>query len=311
MTNPSQLDSRFLPPKTWETHYFDNPETSHRVRYSFLPADNKLKANLVILPGLSEFGEKYIETAIFFAAKGFDVYVIDWAYQGMASRYNKIPHKRHSDGYEADISDLDFLIHRKITNDKPFFMLAHSMGGNIGLRYLIDKPEVFKAASISAPLLGIQDLKSFTALISFILKLLSPFHHSYVPGGHDWKESNRSSDGKDIFSSDPVRDQIHNYWSLHNPDLQVGSPTLKWLYESLKSIHFVKSGYDHIQIPVLIALAGKEKLVDNEEIKNAAKKIKKGSLLVLEGAKHEILMETDDIRDQFLSETIRIFTESI
>ena len=279
MTNPSQLDARFLPPPTWETHYFDNPGTSHRMRYSFLPASNQHKANLIILPGLSEFGEKYIETATFFGAKGFNVYVIDWAYQGLSTRQRKAPHKRHSDGFEADVSDLDYLIQNKANNEKPFFMLAHSMGSNIGLRYLINSPEVFKAASMSAPLLGIQDLKFFASPIRVLLKFLNPFHHCYVPGGHDWKESNRSSDGKDIFSSDPLRDQLHNTWSLHNPKLQVGSPTLKWLYESLKSIRFIKSRYHHIQIPVLIALAGKEKLVDNEEIKNAAKKIKKARCL--------------------------------
>lgn len=303
------LEERFLPPDNWQTGDFINPETTHQIHYNFiLPPTNNSKGIIVILPGLSEFGEKYIETARFFSDLGYGIYIIDWAYQGRSTRLKDSPQKRYSDGYETDISDLDFFIKNIIGTTKPLYMLAHSMGSNIGLRYLIDHQNIFTAASFSAPMLGIKDLRFFP---NFLKLFFLPFASHYIPGGKDWHETARSSDGKDIFSSDPIRDQIHNSWSLSNPELQVGNTTYKWLYESLKSISLLKDSatLQKVTIPVLAAKAGKETLVDNKSIDQFIKKIPNGKLLDLKKSKHEIMVETDDIRDLFLAETLKTFNQ--
>lgn len=308
------LEERFLPPENWQSGEFDNPDTGHKIHYNFILPENKTpKGIIVALPGLSEFGEKYIETARFFLQHGYGFYVIDWAYQGRSIRHPHNTHKRHSDGYETDIDDLHFLIENIIGTEKPLYMLAHSMGGNIGLRYLVEHSNTFKAASFSAPMLGIEDLKFFSSPLKFVLQLIHHIHHLYIPGGKDWHEGARTSDGEDIFSSDPVRDQIHNAWCLSNPDLQVGNPTFKWIHESLKSIHILenKEILQKIEIPFFIACAKKEKLVDNSAIQKTAKALPNAKLLEIKNAKHEILMETDDVRDKFLKETLNLFTESI
>jgi lysophospholipase len=299
------LESRFLPNENWQDGFFDNPKTNHKIHYSSSLVSVS-KGTVVILPGLSEFSEKYIETAQFFNAHHYDIYIIDWAYQGRSTRRADNPQKRHSDGYETDISDLTFLINNIIPTNKPLYMLAHSMGGHIGLRYLATQNHKVKAASFSAPMLGIKGVRYFPAGLSALFK---PIENFYIPTGKDWHESSRKSDGTDIFTSDPIRDQVHNKWKLSNSELQVGYPTFKWIRESLNSILFMKQkeNLQEIKIPTLIATAGKEALVDNKAIQSAAPIMLQTKLMHFKNAKHEILMEIDDIRDQFLNETLYLF----
>lgn len=306
------LEDRFLPPDNWHCDEFTNPETGHNIHYASLQAPMNIKGTVCALPGLSEFTEKYIETAKFFTNHGYDFHVIDWAYQGRSSRLKRNPHKRHSDSYNTDISDLHFFIKNIIKPEIPLFMLGHSMGGNIGLRYIDQHPSVFKAAAFSAPMLGIEDLKKYYPLIKIILSILRKFlGESYVPGGKNWHKEARNSDGTDIFSNDKIRDSIHNIWCLSNPELQVGNPTFLWLWESLKSINTIETSTSNINIPVLFALADKERLVDNNAIRKISSVLKNSKLLELKNCKHEILMETDEVRDVFLKKTLDLFNESI
>ncbi len=297
---PPDLEDRFLPPENWTENYFEHPETGHKIRYGHASAENA-KACVILLGGLSEFAEKYFETMRDLNARGLSVWTMDWAYQGLSNRNPKNPHKRCSDGYDADLSDLHFFTETIVPKEKPIILLAHSMGGHIGLRYLAEHPDNFKATAFSAPMLGIRDIRIYGRTIKLLLKILLPLHTSYVPGGKDWHETMRKSDGNDVFSSDPARDGLHNLWCLHTPALQVGNPTLRWLYESVKSLDILNAPETlrKIKIPVLLTTAGDEKIVDNKAIKAASDYIEKSIYLEIEGAKHEILMEKDEYRIQF------------
>lgn len=306
----TNLQDRFLKPTHWHQVKIQNPTTNHTINYAHNISQNNNRPLIVCLPGLSEFCEKYYETANFFINNGYNILVIDWAYQGRSTRLSSNPHKRHSDGYDSDINDLKLILDKNITQNTPLFMLGHSMGGHIGLRFLSQYPDYFQAASFSAPMLGIKDLKYTGWLVRLFAPFFRFFQTSYIPKGQNWRVSARKSDGTDIFSSDPLRDTIHNIWCSHDPALQVGNPTVKWILESLKSIAFLKKNLKKIKTPILIGMAEKEEIICNDAIKTATKKIPNAKILSLKNAKHEIIMETDNIRDEFLNETLTLFRQS-
>jgi lysophospholipase len=301
------LEDRFLPDNNWNVGSFTNPETNHEIHYS-TSLIKSAKNTLIILPGLSEFGEKYIETTKFFNNQNYDVYIIDWAYQGRSSRYKANHNKRYSDGYEADLSDLNFFIKNIIKPNKPLYMLGHSMGAHIAMRYLATQDHNIKAASFSAPMLSIKGLKYFPAWLSFIFK---PFENSYVPKGKDWSTSSRSNGGADEFSSDSIRGQIHSTWSIFNPELRVGNATLKWVITSLKSMKILNSSKSlkKITIPTLFGIAENDLLINNHAIFRAINIIPNAKTVEFKNAKHEILVETDDIRGVFLNKTLKLFKQ--
>lgn len=311
-TPPPDLEPRFLPPEGWRWHKFTTPR-AQKLRFgSVFPKDSVPHAVVICLPGLSEFGEKYFELAHNMLDRNLAFWVLDWAGQGQSDRHLKNPHKRHSFGFQNDIDDLHYFLmeyvkHACVHPDVgriPMVMLGHSMGGNIGLRYLQQHPDMFECAAFSAPMLGIHAMGLIPHFIkSPLLSVLAEcFGKNYVLGGGDFSAKNRPSDGTGIFSSDPERDKIHNVWSLHDPALQVGSVTWRWLYEAYRSCRKArkKINLSASQTPCILATAGKEKLVSNDRIRAAAKILPNAEHLNLAGARHEILMERDEFRTPFL-----------
>ncbi len=305
------LDPKYLAPAGWITHSFVNDATKHKIHYGRVyPQGRPPSAVIVCLGGLSDFSEKYYEVAHDMLSRNFAFWILDWQYQGRSGRLANTPQRRHSDGFETDISDLkkfvdDYIVPAAVHPDVgriPLIMLGHSMGANIGLRFLAQFPKRFDAAAFTAPFLGIYNFSSEMKLFVACLRPFIPFiGKRYIPGGTDWRAEFRKSDGTDKFSADSFRDAIHNIWSKTDETLQVGAPTFGWISRALRSCAFLrrKNILESIQIPVLIAVAGKEEIVDNISIRNAAKRLPKGELLEIPEARHEILMEKDEYRNAF------------
>lgn len=311
MNNIPDLEPRFLAPTGWKTDDFTNEYTNHRLHFGYAsPENDPPKGIIIVLQGLQEFSEKYYEIAHFFLEHGYAITVLEWQYQGRSGRFPPNPHKRHSDEFETDIDDLKRFIEETIKPlfpDLPLHMLAHSTGGNIGLRYLIDYPNDFQTAAFSAPLIGIHGLTMYPNwLIMGLLKLFNLFPNAYVPGGSNWDERERNSDsvnGQDKFSSDPARSAMTNAWYRADPSLQGGSATMKWLLETYKSMAFLRNSEltKEIKTPCLFGIAEKDTVVCSRVSRELAEKMPSAIILDLANSKHEVLVETDDIRDLFLN----------
>lgn len=305
------LEDRFLEPKGWRTHQFINHQNGHRLHYgSVFPAQKDLKAVVVVLPGLSEFSEKYYELASNMLDRGFAFWIMDWQGQGRSGRYLANRHKRHAQDFDDDIADLHLFLRDYVKPSAlhpkkgrlPLIMLGHSMGAALGMRYLQRYSDIFDAAAFSAPLLGVRDFNLPLWLGILLTGLLYPFHKKYVPGGLDYDGKNREDFGNSVFSSDPLRDSVHKTWSDFDPVLQIGSPTIGWLHHALRLCQRIQkpTALKTITIPCLFATAGKDKIVANKPVKNLEEKIQNAAFLDLPEAQHEILMESDSIRGKFL-----------
>ena len=124
----------------------------------FVPSkDVTGRGTVLLLPGRTEFIEKYADLILLLTQKGFAVAILDWRGQGLSDRIAPDPRMGHvgrfSD-YQLDIDALlTWLKHEGIA--APHVMFAHSMGGLIGLRSLY-RDLGLKAAVFSAPMWGIQ-----------------------------------------------------------------------------------------------------------------------------------------------------------
>jgi lysophospholipase len=122
----------------------------------------------------------------------------------------------------------------------------------------------------------------------------------FIPGGSGkpWEMSpfddNRLT--SDRLRYERVRDVLEAA-----PWLGLGSPTVGWLHAAARSIMQINAlGFgSFIKVPTLIVAAGNDTVVSTRAIERFATRVKTCRHLVIAGAKHEILQERDEIRDQF------------
>lgn len=305
-----QLEDRFTEPEGWRWHSFER--AGRRMRFgSVFPKNDVPDAIVVCLPGLSEYADKYFELARDFNNKNLAFWVLDWMGQGASDRYLPNHSKRHSTGFDDDVADLHYFVteyikHSSVHPEKgrlPLVMLGHSMGSNIGLQFLAQHPGFFECAAFSAPLMGIPQLNKYPQQLILALSglLQSFFARAYAFGQGDWRPNMRPTPGYDQFSSDKKRGLIQCYWWDNNPDLRLGGVTFGWLHSALKACKNLEKLLPKIQIPVLIGIADDDTIVDNQATEKLVKLLPDKTLIHLKGSKHEILMESDAIRDSFLN----------
>lgn len=324
-TVPSQLEARFHPPPGWQWRTFKN-EKGRRLRYGYvLPEKENAVALVVGLQGLSEFSEKYFETARTLLDHNMGFCMMDWQGQGKSQRHLDNTPVRHSSGFDEDVADLHLLITNHIKSTAlhpdaktlPLVMLAHSMGANIGLRYLHRHPDSFIAAGLTAPLLAIKALpplpKPLALALTYLLHAVLNKTHILGTGGPAWSPHKREINEEGALSSDPVRRTIHNIWCRHDPELQVGNVTYGWLHAANSSCALLqkKNVIEDITTPCLLALAGRESLVDNNVTRKIINHFPQAELLELPASYHEIIMETDEIRDVFFQHFFKLVKTQI
>ena len=108
------------------------------VRYP-LPAGRARRGACLVLPGWSEFSEKYAEVASDLHERGFDVLVCDPRGQGYSQRLQPGDKRGHIDDFRVFVSDLTVCMdHLRASQPGPYALLAHSMGGLIALEWMAE-----------------------------------------------------------------------------------------------------------------------------------------------------------------------------
>ncbi len=266
-----------------------------------------LRGSVVLLNGRREFLEKYGETIGDLQRKEFDVYSFDWRGQGMSKRLLPDRLKGHIKNYDRYLQDLGDFINQIVKPNavRPIVFLAHSMGAHIALRFMHDHPKVVYKAVLVAPLIDIIPSPYPKWLIEILTRLAvnTGFADAYVPGAKHKNPLQRTFEGNPL-TSDPERYRVERIALDDNPDLALGGLTFGWLAATLKSISLLRRpGYvDRIKTPVLIVGAGKDRVVCAGAMKSVCSRMPDCRLRVIEGALHEVLMETDPIRQEFWHE---------
>ena len=260
------LAPQFLQPAEWVWESFERT-AGRALRFGYAMPNNP-KAIIVFLPGLSEFCEKHFETVHWALENGYGIFMLDWFGQGKSGRYLDNLHKRHAADFQEDIDDLAFWIKSHIkpkTASLQLNLMAFSMGANIGLHYLHQHPKTITAACFTVPMFGIKTMRHIP-FAGKITKIMDRFaHDAYVPGGGDWRKGMHPSPSLSILTKDPIRNPIHNAWSLADLDLQIGGVTFGWVHEAHKScLKFKGLSLETLKTPCLITCAQHEMLVDNK-----------------------------------------------
>ena len=295
MTHPD-IQKLLTPPDNWQFDYFEN-QRGQKIRYGFNAPDNA-KALVIIAEGRTECIEEYFETIRDFNAQGYACAIMDWQGQGRSYRYMDDNSRHHSIGFEYDISDFgQFLAVLNI--DLPRVLFAHSMGANITLRYMAERPTIFKCAYLSAPMLGLKPKRLIRYTARVVLDLADRLNamEKYALGQSKWNLA-FANIAKHKVSSDSLRRDLQPYLFQNDPELHCGGVTFGWLKEALVSIAFLhdKDTCARITPPTFMAMAGRDVVVDNDGAMMTASLLPHCETHVFEESEHQIHRERDEIR---------------
>ena len=262
------------------------------------------RAVCVLVGGQTEFIEKYEEVIGELNARRFTVATFDWRGQGGSARALADPLKSYVKDFSQFDDDLQSFLDqvvRALTDQKPI-ALAHSMGGHILLRTMHNRPDAFRAAVLTAPMLAISTRGYPPALARIVTAL-----YAALGGGGDFAWGMAARDpflidfDAQLVTSDRTRFARCQAFLKAHPDLRLAGPTWGWLEAAYRSMTKVTApGYaEAISTPVLILGAGKDRIVMTEAEKQFAARLPHGEYLELPDSEHEIMMENDSIRARF------------
>ena len=274
-----------------------------KLRAALFTPSGRLRGSVVLSGGRTEPIEKYFETIRDFMDRGFVVLAHDWRGQGLSARELPDRLKGHAKGFKPFLEDYRRLLDAYEDRlPRPWIAVGHSMGGCLTLLVLASGERRFSSAVLSAPMLGLQfggfSALSATALLR--LNLMLGRANRYVMGklGNPFDETFDDN----VLTHDPRRFARYRAQIRANPDLAIGGPTWGWLEFAFRATSLLSNPerLRDVTIPVEIISAAEDRLVDNSAQAAAARNLPQGRLITVPGAYHEILMETDDMRNIFL-----------
>lgn len=276
------------------------------LRHAFFPTSARpFKGTVVLLPGRNECIEKYFETVRDLTARGLAVVMFDWRGQGASDRLIKDPQRGYVRSFHHYANDLDQFFTEFVLPDcrGPYFVLAHSAGALVAL---LAAPALANRVSrmvLTAPFLMVTGTSLTLTTIHRLATALFylGLGRLYVTGGPRPPERYPFASNK--LTSDPARYARNCELYEAYPLLGLGGPTVAWIRAAADASMTVQDPdfIEKIQTPILIVAAGADEVVANRPIEDLALRLRNGSLLTIDGARHEILQEADVYREQFLA----------
>jgi lysophospholipase len=267
------------------------------------------KGTVFLLPGRTECIEKYGRAARDLAARGYATITIDWRGQGLADRALPDRMAGHVGDFAEYQQDLDALLAEAQRADlpQPWFMLAHSMGGCIGLRGLMRGLPV-RAAVFSAPMWGIAMAAWLRPVAQVVTALAAPvgLGGRYAPTtGPETYLMQVPFEGN-VLTTDRAMWDYMRAQVVAVPDLALGGPSLTWLGAALRECAAL-AALPAPALPAICALGTAEKVIDVPPVHLRMAGWANGQLDLYPGAEHEIMMEGPAIRKRFFDRAAALF----
>ncbi|HEX6309705.1 MAG TPA: alpha/beta hydrolase [Longimicrobiales bacterium] len=247
-----------------------------RLAYRVWDAENA-RAALIVVHGLGEHSGRYTEFAERMGSYGISTFAMDLRGHGLSEgRRGHVPtfdvYLQELDRFRREVEGLaDYRV--------PLFLLGHSLGGLIALRYQEEYNTRFEGAIISSPWLAtamtVTRWKANAAqALSKVLPAL-PFRAGIRP-----EHLSRDRDIVEAYRSDPL---VHD------------TVTPRFFSEVSTAMGLALQRSDRIHEPILLLVAGDDRLVETERSLRFARSLTAPDLTlrVYPGHFHELLNELD------------------
>jgi len=272
-----------------------------RLNYAVYRSPERCGA-LVVVSGRTEFKEKYAELLHDLRDTGLSFYIYDHRGQGSSERLLPDGEKGHVESFSDYVRDLELFIETVVRprQHHAVYLLAHSMGGTVSLLYASRHQHNLKGLILSSPMLSINTSPFPKVLARRISRgaVMIGKGEDYVFGLGPYEL--RVPFAGNVLTGSRRRYELNRDLVAENPQLALGGPTFAWLNESFAAAEeLMRLGVD-LHLPVLLLQGEDDQVVGKKEQEVFCGRLKNCRLVSLPGARHEVLMEKDEIRAQAL-----------
>ena len=280
------------------------------LRGAVFPSEGEARGTLVLMTGYSEFIEKYFETIGDFTRLGYLVVMPEWRGHGLSDGDGREPTRLHLKDFDINLRDLEDRWEKLIAPlPKPHVGLAHSMGGQISLRAVQAHPEWLGGLAQCAPMHGLPIPAPFMT----VAKIVSLFYR-LLGKADSWNPLQGQAVRPGVAETNDVTndfDRFRRTGTLYvsDPQLQVNGASLGWFATADKAMADTRrpAFLQTIATPLFIGSAEEEMLVDNKAHIHVLDHVQNGSGKLYKAGKHELMMEKDAVREEFIADVAAFF----
>lgn len=294
--------SRWRAPDGWDHRRFDWPADPAR----------PVRGSMIFQAGRGDYFEKYIETLDEWRRAGWNLRGFDWRGQAGSGRFLSDPTVGHVESFDIWVEDFArFLEAWRVETPGPHVVVAHSMGGHIVLRQLVEQRPTIDGVVLSAPMLEMSGRPLGQRFGRLLARLCVRIGWA---DQHAWQENERpslpGSSRQRLLTHSAERYEDEMSWREKLPDLRIGPPSWQWVAAAFASSArlFAPGLLEGFATPVLLIGAAQDRLVNPEAIRRAAARLPNSELIMDRDALHEVFREADEIRGPII-EAIRRFLD--
>jgi len=233
------------------------------------------KAEIIVVHGFGEHSGRYSELSEYLVYRGFTVTAYD--HRGHGHSTGLAGHVDKFSDYEDDLALVIATIRSR--SDQKVFLIAHSMGGLITLRYLAGGRTMAAGAVISAPLLGFAvRVPAHKAIIGRVSARLSPKFR--MRNEIDPMVLSRDTEICKAYASDPLVNRL---------------VSARWFVEAMQGMTQASEGANRIKTPLLVMHGTEDKLASLNATKQVFERIGSADkeLVIHQGFYHELFNEPE------------------
>lgn len=304
----------------WKSGVFSsfNGAKNITIEYAYF-LKNKELPTIVISSGRCESYLKYKEVIYDLNKNDYNVFMIDHRGQGLSERSLSNPNKgyvEYFDLYADDLYQFITSIVNQHTNELPY-LLAHSMGCAISIRMFQLFPQIVKNSVLLSPMIAINSGPIPYKLASGIIKIGQAINNSLTE--EPWYFIGQSNYKPTPFHKNVLTHSVNRYkkiLTVYNAEkeIQLGGVTFQWLYEAINNEKALLNDVTKISTPLLILQAEDDSVVSNKAQNLFCHKLHTHDAnlcsyepIEIKGSYHELLFESDNIRNQTFSHILQYF----
>lgn len=288
------------------------PATEQRaypLRAHLWPAAGAARGRVLILPGFTEFCEKYALFARALVGAGYDCLLIDWPGQGRSGQLGAHQLIVHLDRFSAYYDALDEVLAKAGWQAERFCVFGHSLGGHLALNFAHSCPHLVDRLILCAPMIVPKAPPVWLTHMLATLLIYAGFRYRALPfvtmpsceERRKFRLNNlltRYPDGYDrqyqIFETRPELRRVH---------ASVG--WIRAAFDACAATTLKPAFMAEIDVPVLAFMAGDERVVDPAASRDMLAYLPDCQMIWFANARHELLSELPEVTTRLYAELDR------